>query len=304
MSEVPPWGSNRELDLEGARSALEEAFPDLESGDVQALGSGWDFDTFGIDLQWVARFPRRAEVVPAMETEYHMMPTLATELAPLGIEVPQVYGIGGPTATFPYPFLVQRRLWGLSLDSVGPSRFAIRLAPHLGQALSVVHSLVPPSGMQRAQGDEDKWLAETVAAVAELSPALRSRVPRAIEWIEGHPALPPPYPGPPRLLHNDLSPGHVRVARTGLGVLGILDWSDVASGDPARDFAILYSWGGPDVLKHMLPGYTLDLDDGFVERVVFMARLGSLTWLREVEMRGGKDVEPPIAWTLNAFSGE
>lgn len=303
----PRWGTDRPLDRDIVRSALAEAFPDFVVDDVQSLGSGWDFDTYGLGLQWVARFPRRADVIPALETEHQVMPIVGAELERLGIGVPVVHGVGQPTEAFPHPFLVQRRLWGLPLDSIGPARFAIRLAEHLAQALSTVHALVPPVGMDRARGDEEAWLAHAVRAASDLSLALRERVSGAIAWIEGSPGVPQPYPGPPRLLHNDLSPEHIRIARTGLGVIGILDWSDMAGGDPARDFAKLYCWGGPGVLTHMLEGYTLELDDGFAERVAFVARVDSVAWLRDVELQEagegeGGNLEKHIAWVHNAFS--
>jgi aminoglycoside phosphotransferase (APT) family kinase protein len=305
MSEIPPWGADRDLDLPGAQAAVEEAFPDLEVGELQFLGSGWDFDTVGLGLRWVARFPRRAEVAAGLEMEVQVMPTLSLALMRLGIEVPDLHGVAPETAAFPYPFLVQRRIWGLPLESVGPTRFAIRLAAHLGEAICAVHALEAPAGIAQAQGDEDEWLDHAVTAVKGLSPALRNRVPRAVAWVEGSPEVPGAYSGPPRLLHNDLSPHHVRVARTGLGVIGILDWTDIAAGDPARDFATLYSWGGPDILNNMLPRYSLELGAGFEERVVFMARVGSIAWLRDLEARDGESEEElakHITWTVNAFS--
>jgi aminoglycoside phosphotransferase (APT) family kinase protein len=302
MSPTPPWGADRPLELQSVESALAEAFSDLDAGDIQALGSGWDFDTFGIGLRWVARFPRRAEVAARLDPEIHTMPSLSDALRPLGIEVPDIHGVAPPTSAFPYSFLIQRRIWGLPLSAVGPSRFAIRLAAHLAKAFSAVHALDVPDGVERGQGDEDEWLAHATAAVAELSPALRERVPTAVKWIESAPSVPAAYAGPPRLLHNDMSPDHIRVARTGLGVIGILDWSDMAGGDPARDFATLYSWGGGEVLKNMLPAYTLNLDPGFRERVTFMARVSSVAWLRDVEVSGRGDLDQHVAWTTNAFS--
>ena len=65
---------------------------------------------------------------------------------------------------------------------------------------------------------------------------------------------------------------------------------------------MLYSWAGPGGLDHMMPGYALDLDEGFSERVRFMARVGSIATLREMEAVGG-DVEKHVGWTLKAFTG-
>lgn len=307
MNDVPPtgapsWGTDRELDVGLACAALGEAFPELDTAALQPLGSGWDFDTFGIGLRWVARFPRRAEVAERIDTEVEVLPHVGTALKPLGIEVPELHAVGHAPGTFPYPFLVQRRIWGIPLESVGPSRFAIRLAAHLGEALAAVHALRPASELEQAQGDEAEWLAHASEALSAISAEVKDRIPKAIDWIESGAEIPPPYTGPARLLHNDLSPNHIRVARTGLGLLGLLDWSDVAVGDPARDFALLYSWGGPAVLEDMMRAYALELDEGFRERVRFMARVGSIATIRDMETTGG-DVERHIEHTRKLFAG-
>jgi len=315
MNHAPHREADRELDVETVRSALSDAFPEFELGAVQPLGSGSDFDTFGIDLRWIARFPRHEAAVHALEAEARVMPQLAVALRELGIEVPEIHGVGAPSTVFSRPFLVQRRIWGLPLESVGPSRFAIRLAPHLGQALSTVHQLAPPDGPEleramlgRPMGDNGEWLTRARAAASEMSAELRGRVAVAVDWVEGDPEVPDGYTGAPRLLHNDLWPHHVRVARTGLGVIGIFDWSDVALGDPARDFALLYSWGGPAILQAMLPGYSLEMDGGFAERVRFMARVGSIGRLCEIEAADADlesgDLAKYVVWTLNAFASE
>jgi aminoglycoside phosphotransferase (APT) family kinase protein len=299
----PPGDAARGLTLEVARAALSEALPEIDLGDLKLIGSGNDFHTFGIDLRWVARFPRHAAADRAIEAETRTMPTLAHALADLGVDVPEVRATAQCTSAWPHPFLVQRRIWGLPIESVGPARFAIRMAAHLGQALGAVHALDTPAGFDRAQGDEREYLRHAAEAAADLSSETRARVPAAIDWLNGDPQVPAEHPGEPRLLHNDLWPEHIRAARTGLGVIGIFDWSDIAVGDPARDFAPLYCWAGPSVLDSMMLGYELEVDDGFPARVRFMARVESISSLREAEARGG-DVEKHVGWTMNAFSGD
>lgn len=303
MSDVPEGETDRELDDAIVLSALGEVVPQLEVAEVQLLGSGRDFDTYGVGLRWVARFPRRAAVARLLHAEVQLLPVLEAALQPLAIEVPTVYAVAPATATFPHPFLVQRRLWGLPLESIRPFRFSVRLAAHLGEALSVVHGLTPPAELRNAPNDATTQLTHATEAIDAMSPKLRARIPQAVAWIEDTPALPTAYNGPPRLLHNRLSPGRIRVARTGLGLIGILDWSDVAAGDPARDLVQLHCWGGPPAVEAVLAAYTLELDEGLPERVRFLARVTSITTLRDVEIAGG-DTEEHVAPMLESYANE
>ncbi|HVX45802.1 MAG TPA: aminoglycoside phosphotransferase family protein, partial [Mycobacteriales bacterium] len=82
------------------------------------------------------------------------------------------------------------------------------------------------------------------------------------------------YTGPAILLHGDLHPRHIFAAGTEL--TGIIDWGDVAAGDPVFDLA-RYSIGGQDSMENLLGGYGLswdpELDRRFaVYRVIRMSR--------------------------------
>ncbi len=59
MNAPQPWTADRTLDAAIAARAIGEAVPAMEGAGVKRLGSGWDFDAYEADAQWVFRFPRR-----------------------------------------------------------------------------------------------------------------------------------------------------------------------------------------------------------------------------------------------------
>ena len=59
MTVGEPWAADRPFDAEGAKRAIQSALPELGSVDARLLGSGWDFDAFEVNQQWVFRFPAR-----------------------------------------------------------------------------------------------------------------------------------------------------------------------------------------------------------------------------------------------------
>nr|NIP60882.1 phosphotransferase [Gemmatimonadota bacterium]NIR81267.1 phosphotransferase [Gemmatimonadota bacterium]NIT86902.1 phosphotransferase [Gemmatimonadota bacterium]NIU33929.1 phosphotransferase [Gemmatimonadota bacterium]NIU38108.1 phosphotransferase [Gemmatimonadota bacterium] len=84
-------------------------------------------------------------------------------------------------------------------------------------------------------------------------------------------------------------------------LVGILDWTDAALGDPALDFAVLVPWRGWEFLGEARSAYRVPLDPGFERRVRVLARVFSLVWLHE-SRESGTDVEKHLRWVANAFS--
>ena len=65
-SPLPPWHSERELDADIARRAIERCFPELAAQKVRYLHEGWDSQAFS----WSTKpeyfaFPSETAIVPA-----------------------------------------------------------------------------------------------------------------------------------------------------------------------------------------------------------------------------------------------
>lgn len=85
---------------------------------------------------------------------------------------------------------------------------------------------------------------------------------------------PPPDGVAPVLAHNDLGIKHVLVDASGR-VTGVIDWSDAALTDPARDFGLLYRDLGPPALHAALVAYG-EVEDDVLSRAELYARCGAL----------------------------
>jgi len=97
-------------------------------------------------------------------------------------------------------------------------------------------------------------------------------------------------------LHGDLKPPHV-FAENGRFV-GLIDWGDVAVGDPRYDLA-RFSINGPGALVPLLEGYGVDLDDGL--RLTFAVyRVIRMTTTLLYELRWGGDWFDSYRTTIEA----
>jgi aminoglycoside phosphotransferase (APT) family kinase protein len=91
-------------------------------------------------------------------------------------------------------------------------------------------------------------------------------------------AAPPPPAAAPAFSHNDLGIEHVLVDPGTTTVSGVIDWSDAALADPARDFGLIHRDLGPKALDAALSAFGVQPgeDEAFRARALFHARCALL----------------------------
>lgn len=93
---------------------------------------------------------------------------------------------------------------------------------------------------------------------------------RLIEDFLGR--TPPAEPRALAFCHNDLGAEHVLVDAKAGTITGIIDWTDAALTDPARDLGLVYRDLGPEACRLALAHYECHFDEFDRERAVFYAR--------------------------------
>jgi aminoglycoside phosphotransferase (APT) family kinase protein len=151
------------------------------------------------------------------------------------------------------------------------------VAAALGTFLAALHA-APLEQMAQLVGSDEvpmgEWRDEATAdytAVISAIPAGRRGS------VEAFLAAPPPEDGGTQVLsHNDLGIEHVLVVPATGAVTGVIDWSDAALTDPARDFGLLYRDLGPAALTAALASYRAGDTAALRKRAAFYARCGLL----------------------------
>ena len=299
-----PWEADRPLTREIARDALQTCFPAIDSSELRHIGSGWEFDAYLTGDGWVFRFPRRARCADLFTTEKPVHELVARSLTP-GVALPIVELIGRPPTGFPYRIAGHRYIPGIPADRIDPALEPI-VTRDIGIALGAVHGIPEQAALAAGVGGTGT---DDAAAIAWVKRGLRlaselrgtdSVVDDALAWAAHLDLTVARYAGPPRLIHQDLSPDHLIVdPRTGR-LTGIIDWTDAMLGDPARDFVGLVTSRGWRFAENVLRNYPHRLDLTFRARLGFMARLLSLIWLAEAREQG-TDVPKLTEWVHNAF---
>ena len=217
---------------------------------------GWDFVVVVVDEAWAFRFPRRAAVVPPLETEIALLPELADRL---------------PVAVPRFEHVVRSRpaFVGYRLIEGEPLPPGARLAAtDVGRFLSALHAFDPERahalGVPRSDWQEHyrEQCAEFERRVLPLVPSAdRPQAERLLAEttiLVGFTAT---------LLHADLGPGHLLCR--GDRLAGVIDWGDACVGDPALDLSwLLHELRAPAV-DALLAAYGGAPDTGFGERARF-----------------------------------
>jgi len=300
-----PWEPDRQLTLDGARAAIQERFPAIDTRALMHLGSGWEFDAYRTSDGWVFRFPRRAECAEFFEPERRVHRLVAAHL-PRQVALPHVELLGEPTSGFPYRFAAHRFIPGVAADALDASRLPA-LARDIARAFAALHSI--PEGTARSAGvgeivsddlGRSEWFERGIRVARDIR-GLDAAVDAALKWLTGLRLPPPDYAGPLHVIHHDLGPEHLVVDPATGRLRAIIDWTDAILGDPMRDIVALVPSLGWTFTEQVLRHYSPRIDAASRERLRFLARLLSVMWLTEAYERR-LDVEKHIAWVHNAFA--
>ena len=257
-------------------SLIGEQFPDLAPVHATYLGEGYDSIAFDVNGSWVFRFPKRTDVEQQLLIEQRVLPVLGKHV-PLPIPSPRL--LGRPTADFPRHFAAYPKLPGRPGIRIEPTRFPFEaLAGVLGTFLSALHAFPVAEAERLGIQDQrlDLVIEECRTEALDDFPLVRGVAPDAPldawrAWLSAGPDDAPAPRRPAALVHNDLAAEHVLCDPESGMPTGVIDWSDMALGDPVVDFAGLFHWGGDRFAKAVLAHYDGHVDEQGMARARFMA---------------------------------
>jgi len=223
-----------EIDLTPAlvRRLICDQHPDRGALELAPGGTGWDNVTFRLGEHLAVRLPHRAAAARLIEHEQRWLPVLERQLP---LAVPSPVRIGRPQHSFPWAWSIVPWIKGRTADRSSP---AADQAEVLAAFLDALHTA--PAGDAPRNPYRGMPLIERQAVFERCTQALGGRGrplarPLASSWesaVSAPPALSPSW------IHGDLHAHNVLVHRGRLS--GVIDWGDLAQGDPATDLAAVW----------------------------------------------------------------
>lgn len=253
--------------IDDIRSLLTCHLPHYEVHSIARLGEGLDNVAYEVNGELIVRGSKETDPASRSEStrrERDLM-SVVSELSPLPVPEPVFADIeAGVLAYFKLP--------GLPLLE-RPVNEPARLAFYLGRFLSRLHA-APVEQMEKlVERDTEPlmtWLEDAGREYREIVEHIPATNRHLIEDFLCR--TPPKEPHTELFCHNDLGAEHVLVDAETSAVTGIIDWTDAAVTDPARDLALIYRDLGPEVFELTLSFYEGRWDDADRERTVFYAR--------------------------------
>ncbi|HEX7023445.1 MAG TPA: phosphotransferase, partial [Gemmatimonadales bacterium] len=238
------------------------------------------------------RVAKHAGAAAALVRECRLLPRLASTL-PLAVPEPEFCFAGeGDDPAFalhrelPGPALTRERYLAL------PEPARERCAGAVGRFLARLHAT--DLALARACGvpevDYGRRAAELLERAREgLWPRLAEEDRR---WVERRLTV---FPGgdparvPRVLLHGDLSPDHILYDEAAARVTGVIDFGDLAAGDPAWDLVYLYEDYGEDFLERAMRAYPAEGDPGWRVRMRWHLAVDAVRWAVECVETGDEE---------------
>lgn len=281
-------------DRSTAVQLLREFVP-IDAGRLVFLGVG-DFCYAFRNQGRVFRIAKHPEAAEALHREACVLPGIADHLA-LPVPRPTVHA----TASGP-AFTIHGEIRGAALTrkvwlQLPPAR-QVRVASELAAFLRSLHDLSDSVGRRCGlpvldMGSFARRLREEAPPL--LFPLLPIEESRRLDPLLARCESGLGGDGPCNvLLHCDIAPGHVlHDPRVGT-LTGIIDFSDLALGDPARDFIYIYEDFGPEMLAAVLAAYRRENGGALLPRIRLWYLLELISWTllavrrrREGDMKDG-----------------
>ena len=256
-----------------AADVIASQFPELSPARVVHLGAGYDSDAFDVNGRWVFRFPKRPEVERQLAIERRILPALASSLP---LAVPRFEFHGRPSALFGRSFCGYPKLPGEPAIRLALEPRALEaVAGPLARFLQALHGF--PVTTARGLGVPDEPVDQVIGEIRDDALADLGRVEavdpdapidRWRNFLEQGVEL--SNRCAPVLIHNDFAAEHLLVDAQTRTISGVIDWSDVAIGDPAADFAGLFHWGGEALAVAVAAAYGGSLDAAALIRARYL----------------------------------
>jgi aminoglycoside phosphotransferase (APT) family kinase protein len=236
------------VSAEEHRRIVERLFPDLQIRTLEPVSGGWTSSTYRLNGEWIVQVATSAYAGERVRAQIGFLAELAQEVSAL-VPVPERVSADPPAMAY-------RAIAGMPFDRAPDGIWPERL----GRFLYDLH-LTPPEfvGMRGTTASTVRtgvaaWLDTVRARVLPLlEPEERERFDDAFDRFLDDDEQ---WRFAPCLTHGDLGPEHVLVTPSG-DLAGVIDWEELAVGDPAWDHAwllgsvpaigerVLAAYGGP-----------------------------------------------------------
>ena len=232
MSNAPQaeWPIDEQL----VRQLLSAQCPDLAGLDLAHYMHGWDNEMYRLGEHLLVRLPRRERSAPLMVHEIEWVPRLADHVTTY---IPHPVFAGKPSDAYPWAWSIVPFADGVRAADV-PVEQRTPAAEGLADFFFSLHTPAPigaPDNPFRGLSLDQPAFHEKVAERIAALPDPGRREALAERWAAWSGV--PEWDGPDLWVHGDTHPLNLLLDESSHELVGVVDWGDITSGDPACDLA-------------------------------------------------------------------
>jgi aminoglycoside phosphotransferase (APT) family kinase protein len=252
------------LDLDEVRDALARHLPDRAAASVVFLGSGLENAVYEVDGDLIVRC--WSEDSPRLRSAAVRREARLLEVAASRSTVP----VPTPVVVDPHAgLLAYRKIVGVPLRIAEVTAHARVLAAFLNR-LHGTYVTTIDQVVARDDRSLEQWRDEAHEHYGRIGEYLPASARRSVEIFL---TASLPHPSDRSVFcHLGLGAEHILMDPATDAITGVIDWSEAAIADRARDFARIYCDLGPAMHDALVASYRGGFDDDTRERTVFYAR--------------------------------
>lgn len=230
--------TDTQIDDKLVRRLIATQFPKWKDLLIQPVANqGWDNRTFHLGENMLVRMPSALDYTKQVEKESLWLPKLVP-LLPLKIPLPLV--IGTPGENYPWKWAINAFLPGETATNASIADLC-DFATSLAQFLVALRRIDPLDGPLAGPHSfyRGGLLAIYDAETRQALDILKDKIDVNTATEVWDVALATKWPGSPVWVHGDISTGNLLVEEGEL--IGVIDFGQLAVGDPACDLAIAWT---------------------------------------------------------------
>jgi aminoglycoside 2''-phosphotransferase len=249
---------------------IREDFPNFQFAKIEFGGEGEDHTVLLVDDEWIFRFRKSTAETGSLEDELNLLVALKGKTV---IKVPDYEMVSRNKDFGGYKMIRGSDLTVEQFLALTPE-IRSKLAKQLGEFLSILHGLptdiFSANALQPLDIRDPAYYARRFKNKRrpEIAPAISAELLNDIDnFYEKFSSMESlAY----KITQGDLQSDHILLAPSKDTIAGIIDFTDAAVWDPARDFA--FFWGyGEDIVNEIYANYVFHDDPDFLNRSKWQA---------------------------------
>ena len=235
---------------------INKEFPHFEILSIDKIGEGWDSKAFTINDTWVFRFPKRPEIKENLKKEILLLPSIQDYI---DLEIPTFEYISGENT-----FAGYRKLEGLFFNK----EFFISLSgieqenilKQIAEFLLTMHQF-DLKKLEHVELEEINYKENYASGFNEVQAFIYPNISTDFQQVitgnyNNYLNNSKNFIYKNSLLHNDISCEHILYDKSTKKLTGLIDFGDIAIGDPDYDLMYLYEELGEHFITQLLKYYT------------------------------------------------